>query len=181
MEKWVSLKGVIKEEGDYSVSDKGRIRNNQTGIIRKLTNHKSGYHTITIQRSTYYIHRLVATCFIPNPAGLKVINHLDGNKRNNDKDNLVWTSASDNIIHAIETGLQVHRKGESHYSTSLTEGDVIDIKKRLINKEKGRDIAKDYNVTHTVISNIKTGRTWCHVKVDGFVPKYSKNPQRVSG
>jgi hypothetical protein len=40
----------------------------------------------------FYAHRLVAEAFIPNPNNLEIINHKDGNKLNNNIDNLEWVS-----------------------------------------------------------------------------------------
>ena len=50
----------------------------------------------------YKVHRLVGETFIPNPKGLKTINHKDLNKRNNTLENLEWLSHSDNIKHYLK-------------------------------------------------------------------------------
>lgn len=60
-----------------------------------------------------YIHRVVAEIYIPNPDNLPQVNHIDGNPRNNMVDNLEWSSARDNILHAYRTGLA------SRYSRGL--------------------------------------------------------------
>lgn len=49
---------------------------------------------------TLMVHRIVALTFIPNPTALPVINHKDGNKLNNNVENLEWVTHSGNTIHA---------------------------------------------------------------------------------
>jgi hypothetical protein len=45
---------------------------------------------------TFGVHRLVAQAFIPNPDNLPQVDHIDGNKLNNNVENLQWISASAN-------------------------------------------------------------------------------------
>ncbi|AII27975.1 HNH endonuclease [Bacillus phage Bobb] len=180
-EVWKSLKGLIKQGDNYSVSNLGRVRNDVTGKIKKNSSHERGYLTTGIgANSTYPVHRLVALAFHPNPDNKPQVNHIDGNKVNNEAANLEWVTPSENIIHAIRTGLQVHRRGEKHHSSKFTEKQVIEIKQMLAKGMKGATIAREFDVPPQYISWIKTGHTWRHVHVEGFEPTYKKNPRGVS-
>ena len=70
----------------------------------------NGYKYIRAMRHKvlykFYIHRLVAECFVPNPNGYREVNHKDGNKRNNAAENLEWCTRSENVLHAYRTGLR---------------------------------------------------------------------------
>lgn len=51
------------------------------------------------------VHRLVALAYIANPHNKPIVNHIDGNKKNNDKSNLEWVTAQENTRHAVKIGL----------------------------------------------------------------------------
>lgn len=88
----------------YEVSDKGRIRSIdkifvnisqrivKKGKIRKLSKTIYGYLQITLVKNnnpkSFRVHRLVAELFIPNPNKYPQVNHIDGNKLNNNVENL---------------------------------------------------------------------------------------------
>lgn len=64
-------------------------------------------------------------------------------------------------------GFAAHKPtGEKHPRALLTEEQVIEIKKKLKNGQKGVALAKEYNVSKETISTIKTGRNWSHVTLD---------------
>jgi hypothetical protein len=54
-----------------------------------------------------YIHRLVAEAYIPNPNNKATVNHIDGDKFNNNVVNLEWATQSENNLHSYRTGLKV--------------------------------------------------------------------------
>ena len=60
----------------------------------------------------WYIHRLVALHFIPNPDNKSQINHKDGNKSNNIVTNLVYAGSRDNVILTMINGKILYRNGE---------------------------------------------------------------------
>lgn len=83
---------------------------------------KNGYTTMYIKNKngnykSVSIHRLVAKAFVENPNDYKYVNHKDGNKTNNNVDNLEWMTQKQNIQHANETGLiTVHTRKVLKYS-----------------------------------------------------------------
>ena len=107
MEIWKSIEGT---NGRLEVSNRGRVKSNlRDGRILKQQTDNKGYKRVRVTldgvKRGYKVHRLVATAFVPNPNGLPQVNHIDGNKDNNDVANLEWVSCRDNIKHAYENGL----------------------------------------------------------------------------
>lgn len=98
---------TIKNFPRYSVSNQGRVRNNSTGKILKYRT-KEYFQVVLSQgksstRKDCQVHRLVAETFIPNPKGLPMVNHIDGNRFNNNVNNLEWVTNRENIVHAYRT------------------------------------------------------------------------------
>lgn len=91
----------------YKISKKGKISNVRN--IMKTYINNSGYEcikfTVNGKRTSHLIHRLVALVYLPNPNDEPTVNHKDGNKLNNNVENLEWCSYSKNILHARTTGL----------------------------------------------------------------------------
>lgn len=104
MERWSQI-----GDTNYSVSSNGLVRNDKTNKLKSQTTKRDGYNKVDLydggERSSKRVHRLVAEAFIPNPDNKPEINHIDGNKLNNDISNLEWVTGSENMIHAYETGL----------------------------------------------------------------------------
>ena len=121
-------------EGLYEVSDKGRVRTKEG----KITHTK--YHGVRRWKSRilkeknkdarearvdlwkdgkpkgFLVHQLVGLAFLSNPNEYKDINHLDGNPRNNNVENLEWCDHYRNINHAFDTGLMSTNKQTSLFS-----------------------------------------------------------------
>ena len=121
------------------------------GKERKLSTHSAGYKVVRIDNKLYYIHRLVASQYIPNPQNKPEVNHINGIKDDNRVENLEWVSGKENMKHALkngllEDGLMKIRK--------LTTEDVFQIRKKYKpRKYTYRMLAKEYDVDYKTIWN----------------------------
>lgn len=80
--------------------------------ILKGTLTKKGYRTVELDGKAHTVHRLVALVFIPNLLKKEQINHKDGNKLNNNVENLEWCTNEENMRHAYNVGLQFNPFGK---------------------------------------------------------------------
>lgn len=149
----------------YFVSNLGRLKG-RTGKIMKahIATKGNPYLSVCIKlkgrnskSKTLKIHREVAKAFIPNPNNLRVVNHIDGNKLNNNVNNLEWCTDQENVIHAYKTGLAKGVKGCNNVGSKLTEDDVKWIREHYIPKDPKfgcRALAKKFNMKHSNISRL---------------------------
>ena len=122
---WKYIEGY---EGVYQVSRYGEVRSVDhfvsckngkyklsKGVNRVFDTTKDGYFQVGLYArdidgkefgSARMVHVLVAKAFVPNPENKPQVNHIDGNKQNNDASNLEWVTAKENTEHAIRTGLR---------------------------------------------------------------------------
>lgn len=127
---WMDVKGW---EDYYQISEDGKIRSKDRTITDKIGRTRSwkgqilnpdiapnGYYRVSFsinrKRQQRYLHRLLAEHFIPNPNKLPQVNHLDGNKLNNNLNNLEWVTVQENTIHAYKHGLIKHVSGKDHFN-----------------------------------------------------------------
>lgn len=163
----------IENYEDYFVDELGNIYSKRKGNLKKLkpilTHY--GYYDIGIVNSKRKfrakIHRLVAEAFILNPDNLPQINHKDGNKINNNVENLEWCTAKDNLKHARETGLNSsiptpNGRGTKNSRSILTEEKVLNIRENSDNKTH-KELALEYGVAESTISGIIARLRWTHI------------------
>lgn len=111
-------KDVIGHEGHYKISNLGRVRN--VSLRRRVSqiltpNCKNIYATVVLagygerKNQKYYLHRLLAIHFIPNPNNLPVVHHIDHNINNNSLDNLMWVTGEDNTRYASKANRLIRK------------------------------------------------------------------------
>ena len=114
-----------KEYHGYTVFEDGTVIG-KYGKIRKPDLLKSGYLRLTLRvdekKVRVLLHRLVAELFLDSREGKSVINHLDGDKLNNNATNLEWCTHSENSKHAVSLGLIKTSKVEG---TNTETGEVL--------------------------------------------------------
>ena len=157
MEIW---KDINNYKGIYQVSNLGNVKSMKTGKLIKPFNNK-GHKRVSLFKDGktrgYQVHRLVLEAFKPI-----TVNHIDGNKANNELSNLEWLSIGDNIRHAIRIGLR-NDKGSAHHMSKLTDEDVLKIR-QMHAEGVDRHIIKDmYTVTLRQIERIIYRESWTHI------------------
>lgn len=179
-------KPVLGYEGQYEISDMGRLRYVPKTVMRYRKD-TSRSHEVRIKGKTTIgtvsghgyahtklwkdgesrpvkMHRLVAIAFVPNPYNLPQVNHKDGVKTNNKAENLEWCDNSYNQKHANAHGL-TNRKGERQNTCKIKEADVLEIREFYSkNPTAFRKIyAEKLNITATTVCNIINRKIWKHI------------------
>jgi hypothetical protein len=146
----------------YEVFPNGVIIGKRGTVIKGMVDH-CGYREVSINGKFELVHRIVATCFIPNPDNLPCVNHKDGNKLNNDIDNLEWCTHSENTKHAYITGLEKKCLGENHHAHKLTKENVLFIKAHYKPRDKKYSavkLGKMFGVSEYAVKDIIRGKSW---------------------
>ena len=85
----------------HLVSSSGKIYGRLNSLKHmKGNDNGKGYLVVTVDKKSEYVHRIVATCFLPNPENLPCINHIDKDRTNNSVSNLEWCTYDHNNEHS---------------------------------------------------------------------------------
>lgn len=176
-EIWKDIKGY---EGIYQVSTFGRVKSLARTIpvktrwnsycdrklsekILKPVDNGHGYLFVTLvidgDVTQKYIHRLVAETFIQNPNDLSEVNHKDGDKGNNNVDNLEWVTPSYNMKHSYDIGL--HKPLTRPLNNCKLSSEMVnEIRLRNQNGESQAKLSRELNIPPSTIQAVCSGTTW---------------------
>jgi len=170
-------------EGLYTIDENGVIFGNKlkTQLKYGWTKKDVGYRKVQLTKNkivkSFLVHRIVAKCFLPNPYDYPEVNHKDGDKSNNKKDNLEWCTKKQNMQHYVnELGVkpfsaerldQCASNGKKYGGRNreetriLSQEDADKIRHRVFNLgEKQKSLAKEYNIHTSTINAIIKKRTY---------------------
>jgi hypothetical protein len=148
LEIWKDVKSF---EGIYQVSNLGRVKRVDNCKIRNKkycgdyylnpNDNGKGYWRIKLSYKSkskrHMLHRLIAEAFIDNPENKPFVNHIDGNKKNNQLSNLEWVTRMENVIHAWENGLYENARIASSITGKRTIHLIPKITKNVLDVESG--------------------------------------------
>lgn len=172
IEIWKDIEGY---EGMYQVSNMGRVRAldrvkpNSGGQIAKghilpQSDNGHGYRFVSLWKFNkgrrFYVHRLVASAFIPNPNNFPIINHKDEDKSNNRYENLEWCTQKYNINY----GNHMKRLKESYIANGNNRPiDVYDMKGTFL---------KTFDCSNEVCKEIGINRRGLYLACQGVTKSY---------
>jgi len=173
MEEWRAIPGY---EGFYEASELGAIRsvdrtiNHSRGgdlkcfrkgrILSPTLNKRNGYLCVNLclkgVTKTRRVNRLICLAFHLNPDNKPYVNHKDGDKTNNAKDNLEWSTAQENVLHAIEYGFS--NPSAIKHPKIFTQADLFMVHKMIREGCTQNQIASYFSVCQPTISRLINGK-----------------------
>lgn len=157
------VRGIIMNTlylSDYIITKDGEVINKHNGHKVKPQPNGKGYLRVSIGKKLMFVHRLVATLYVPNPENKPQVNHKDGNKQNNRADNLEWVTNQENRTHAVNH--QLICSGVNAKNSKLTEDDVAFIR---TNKDMNiTQLANKFNVARSTIRDVLNYKRYKHLK-----------------
>jgi len=159
-EEWKKVDGFSSK---YEISNKGRLKSYANGILKGSLN-KKGYvcYRMSISRAestSVTAHKLVAQHFIAKPTQENLqIDHIDGNKLNNNYWNLEWVTLQENVKRAQIKGRYSGRYGEKSSNHLFDDSKIWAIWESILSDKSGVEISKKHHVEKSYSSKILSGQ-----------------------
>lgn len=166
MQKKLITKSKYELAYNYYITNDGRVWSEKTNKFLSTHLDKNGYVKVRLvspnsKRHTYSIHRLVMENFSPveNMENLQ-INHMDGNKKNNNLSNLEWVTPHENIKHAFKIGLKT-QKGIHNNQAKYSEETILKAIEMLQSKQyTGAEIDRQLGFCKDYANSIRRKERW---------------------
>ena len=138
------MRDIKGYEGLYAVTSCGKVWSHRSQKFLKSADNGHGYQVVVfstdkVKNKHYRVHRLVAEAYIDNPNGYSEVNHKDGNRSNNNINNLEWVSKVQNCnmpsskrnhpkkrykILCVETGVIYKSQAEASRATGVGQYNI---------------------------------------------------------
>lgn len=157
-EEWCTIESVP----NYEVSSFGNFRRKDGKPIKQWKTNWGYMQTQFNTTKKQNCHRLVATCFCPNPNNYPFVNHKNSIKHDNRASNLEWCTQSQNLKHAFKFGFK-SIDGERHPSAKFTDSKVSLVRHMKSTGIKSSEIAKELGIDVKSVYYIVSRQTWKHL------------------
>lgn len=172
-------KAVTGYNGIYSVSNLGNVKrigkgsDNRSIQPKELTKIPSGWQskylsvclTYNNKSKKAYIHRLVCQSFLGDPPNDSYqVNHIDGDKHNNNLNNLEWVTPKENQQHRY-TILKQTQKGENNPANKYSKNEISRVIELYKTKQyTQREIARITNIDYRYVNSIVNKKVWKEIE-----------------
>lgn len=185
-EEWIRCSDFFTNvKPNYFVSSYGRVFNTKTKqFINPVDSGGSltlSLSTIDGKRQKFRLHRLVMMCFKPiENSNSYDIKHIDGNKFNNNINNLEWISRSDNMKLSFKNG---GSREHLRYKNSIFTNEQVHTICRLLEQRKNYGQICEYlgiednDNVRKILSNIKCSNIYEHISNQYNIPNTNRNGQ----
>lgn len=150
-------KNIPKWKLYYEINENGDVRNKLTGNYIKGDINNAGYYRICLyhksKKQRFFRHRLVAQLFIPNPNNYPEVNHINGDKTMNNKNNLQWCDRTYNEREAHRLGIKEYKP----FKILFQNGEVKYY-------EFAIDLVNELGLTKRTIQNYLQGKSKGYIK-----------------
>ncbi len=158
------IKDIAGYEGLYAITDDGNVWSHIRGKWLSPWTHSKGYKHVELQGKPCKVHRLVAQSFLSNDSNLPQVNHIDGDKANNEVSNLEWCDNSHNVKHAWDNGLMYVSEKLNEWNSSRRKFIAAEIQTIRAMKRSGNftnsQIARCFKVQAGTIRQIVELQTY---------------------
>lgn len=156
--------GIIR-----NIKTKKQVVGSDDGRYKRIKGDKS------VKSKSLFTHRIIAMTFIDNPDNKSSVNHIDGDTYNNNVNNLEWATHSENMVHAINTGLVDRSKNKHNYRQVYQlelNGEILNKFDGIVNAEKylnnnccgeGQSISTVCGAYKKNIYKTSAGYGWCYI------------------